>query len=68
MVKKTIAVEGATPVELKAPIENTVILKANEKLGAAAYLLLENRVARLNAEWEGEIKFILIPYSTNVHE
>lgn len=62
------AIEGATEVKLEKPIENTIILKANEKLSAAAYLLLEDRVARLNAEWEGELKFVLIPYSVDIQE
>lgn len=62
------AIEGATEVKLEKPIESTIILKANEKLSAAAYLLLEDRVARLNTEWEGKLQFVLIPYSVDIQE
>lgn len=62
------AIEGATEVKLEKPIENTIILKANEKLSAAAYLLLEDRAERLNTQWEGKLQFVLIPYSVDIQE
>ena len=67
-LKKAKEVEGTTEVKLEKPIENTVVLKANEKHSAASYKLIEDRVARLNAEWEGELKFVLIPYTVDIQE
>jgi len=68
MPKKTKAVEGATEVALKKPLDNTIVLKANQPLSAAAYQLIVDRVDALNKQWDGEIKFVLIPHTTDVQE
>lgn len=60
------AIEGATEIATREP--NIIFLRANEKLSAAGYQLLVDRTEALNQAWQGEIKFVLIPYSVDVVE
>ena len=63
-----IKIPDTTKLDTDFEMPNVVFFRANEKLSAAAYKLLEDRVDAINQKYSDKITVILVPYSVNVEQ